>query len=195
MIRGMLKITFILIFVNSVNVFAQTETKISPEKKRLIAELIKVTKAGAQVVEITDTMLASMEKTYPLAVKQALRREGQLTEADQEKLTARISASFQSFSKKFRERLPKEIDYDNYVKDMVYPLYDKFFTEKELADLVAFYKTETGQKVVTTMPKLVNESTKLTETLLLPKILDLVDRIMNEEMDTFEDSLTKTDGR
>lgn len=38
------------------------------------------------------------------------------------------------------------------------PLYSKYYTEKEINDLVAFYKTPTGKKMVETMPQLMNES-------------------------------------
>ncbi|MGI8670641.1 MAG: DUF2059 domain-containing protein [Aridibacter sp.] len=183
--RKFLQLTIILVFIIAANNFAQAQDSISPEKRKLIAELVTLTKADTQVVKITDIMLASMGKTYPLIIKQTLEGNGQLDKIEQDKLAARMNASFQSFSKKFRERLPKEIDYGQFIKDTVYPLYDKYFTEKELADLVAFYKTETGQKIVSTMPELFAESTAMSEKFLLPKVLELVDKIVKEELDTF----------
>ncbi len=185
MVKKLFQVTIVLVFIVAANNFTQAQNSISPEKRKLIAELITLTKADTQVVEITDTMLESMEKTYPLIIKQTLAGNGQLDKIEQDKLAARMISSFQSFSKKFRERLPKEINYGQFIKDAVYPLYDKYFTEKELADLVAFYKTETGQKIVSTMPKLFAESTAMSEKFLLPKVLELVDKIVKEELDTF----------
>jgi hypothetical protein len=192
-IRLALVVACLLTLTNFVS--AQEEsTAISPEKKKLITELITLTKAGAQVLEITDTMLESMERTYPQVIKQSLSNYDQLSPAQQDKISARLNKSYQTFSKKFRDQLPKAIDYDQYVNDTVYPLYDKYFTEKELSDLVAFYKTETGQKIVTTMPRLVGESTRLSEKLLVPKLLKLVDKLMQEEIEEFEEELTKEVG-
>ncbi len=37
-------------------------------------------------------------------------------------------------------------------------IYASEFTEKELVDLVAFYKTPLGQKLLTSEPKAINES-------------------------------------
>ena len=37
------------------------------------------------------------------------------------------------------------------------PIYDKNFTEKEIGDLLAFYQTETGKKVITVMPQVTLE--------------------------------------
>ncbi len=194
--KRFIKLTLIIAFVLSVISIssAQEQDTISPEKRKLIAELLVLTKTGAQVVQITDSMLDSMERTYPIIIKQTLDSDGQLSKVDQDKLSARLAASYRSFSKKFRERLPKEIDYAQFVEDMVYPLYNKYFTEKELADLIAFYKTETGQKIVTAMPVLFAESTKLSETLLVPKLMKLVDEIIKEEINTFEEDLAKDEG-
>lgn len=38
------------------------------------------------------------------------------------------------------------------------PLYTKYYTEKEIEDLTAFYKSPTGKKMVETMPDLMKES-------------------------------------
>lgn len=160
----------------------RAQTTIAPEKKKLIGELILLTKTDKQIVEVTDTILKSMEATYPAIIEQTASRQTGLSEADRKIVVKTMTENFQSFARKFRERLAQEIDYRQYVEDAVYPLYDKFFTERELADLIAFYKTETGQKVITTMPQLFAESSRLSESLLLPKILKLVDEIIQEDL-------------
>ena len=177
-------ITFTLIVNKSIN--AQSE--ISPEKQKLIAELVVLTKTDTQMVEITDSILASYEETYPIILEQALRSQGTLSEDELQKLTAQMTTSFQSFNKKFRERLPQKMDYNKFIRESIYPLYDKYFTEQELTDLIAFYKTETGKKVVTTMPKLFADSSKMAEVYLLPVVLQLVDEIIREEIKSLENS-------
>lgn len=195
--KKILKLTLTIAFLISLNSFAvaQDKKEISEEKQNLIAELIEITQTNKQILEITDNLLESMERTYPLVLERSIRKDSNLTQIQQEEISRKATESFKSFNKKFRERLPKEIDYGQYVKDTVFPLYDKFFTEKELADLIAFYKTETGKKVVVTMPKLFAESTKLAETILLPKVLKLVDKILKEEIKVLEDSLKKNEGK
>jgi len=63
-----------------------------------------------------------------------------------------------------------------------YTLYDQFYTEAELKDVIAFYKTSTGQKVITTTPKLTSESIRLSNQLVLPKITNLIQEIVKEEI-------------
>lgn len=161
---------------------AQEKTKISPEKGRLIAELLVLTRVDQQIVEITDTMLASMERDYPLIVENVLARDKKLSASEKRDLQKYMVARFQAFSEKFRKRLPAEIDYPKFIRDVYYPLYDKFFTAAELRDLIAFYRTDTGQKVVTVTPQITDESLKMTQTLLIPQVLVLIDKILAEEV-------------
>lgn len=174
-----LNLSLILIFVSSV--LAQAQNAISYEKKKLIAELVAVTKTDKQIVEITDVILKSMETTYPIGFERSVDSRKDLTAKEKEKLKAAATESFLKFSKKFRERLPQAVNYNQYIEETIYPLYDKFYTEQELRDLVNFYKTPTGQKVIDTMPQLFADSTRLAEQNLMPKLLKLLDELIREE--------------
>jgi hypothetical protein len=177
------QISFILLVIISAFSFAKAQNTISEEKRKLIAELIILTNVEKNVVGMTDTILQSMETTYPIAFQRALENNPNLTKKERDRLAATMKESYQSFSKRFRERLPQSVNYAQYIEEAVYPLYDKFFNEKEIGDLVAFYKTDTGRKVIDTMPQVFAESTRLSRELLLPKILKVVDELMQEDLE------------
>lgn len=42
--------------------------------------------------------------------------------------------------------------------DQIIPIYDKYFTQAEIKELVAFYQTPIGKKAIAVLPKVVNES-------------------------------------
>ena len=42
--------------------------------------------------------------------------------------------------------------------DMVIPIYDKYYTESEINELIVFYNSEIGKKMIATMPSVVQES-------------------------------------
>ncbi len=185
--KKFIQLTFVLLVLISASFVtnaqnANPQNAISAEKRRLISELVTVTKMDKNLSEITDALLKSMELTYPITYKRALESNPNLTPKERDRLAATMKESFERISKKFRERLPAAVNYPEYIEQSVYPLYDKFFNEKELGDLVAFYKTETGQKVIDTMPQLYAESARLSQELLLPKLLKLMDEILQEEM-------------
>jgi hypothetical protein len=60
-------------------------------------------------------------------------------------------------------------------------LYDKYFSENELKDLISFYKSPTGMKAIKTLPQLAGEATAKSSELLTPRITKIVDEILEEE--------------
>lgn len=180
----MKNLIIVCLFLITFTVFSgavQAQNVISENKKKLIDEIIVLSKSDQQFVEITDKMLEAMEKMSPLILTQTLENNEELSPEEKKKITDTMDVRFKTFSKKFRERFPQRIDTKKYVEDLLYPIYDKFFTEKELTDLIAFYKSETGQKFISVTPQLVEETNKITQSKLLPQVLNLVEEIIKEE--------------
>lgn len=50
------------------------------------------------------------------------------------------------------------------------PVYDKYFTEDELKELIAFYKGATGRKLIKVMPSIMEDSMKATESYFQEKM-------------------------
>lgn len=163
-------------------VMTRAQDQISTEKRKLIGELIAVTKIDSQMGQIVDTLLASSDTIYIANLKQTVEKRTDLTRVQKDRLLASSIQKAESFQKKFRERLPAAIDFAGYVVDAIYPLYDNAFSEKEIADLITFYKTETGQKVLSAMPRLMTDSMEVAQRTLLPKVTKLVDEILAEEL-------------
>lgn len=51
----------------------------------------------------------------------------------------------------------------NELQAMVVPIYEKHFTEKEIDDILMFYKTDTGKKLIEKLPIILQESTIIGE--------------------------------
>ncbi|WP_321479471.1 DUF2059 domain-containing protein [uncultured Bacteroides sp.] len=54
-------------------------------------------------------------------------------------------------------------------EDMV-TLYDKYYTQKEIDDMIRFYKTETGKKMIEKSPDIQNEMMVIMQTKFMPKM-------------------------
>ncbi len=180
--KRFLQICLITAITFSFSIFAKAQTKISDEKRKIIAELIALTKADKQIYQITDSAIAVYEKQPPITVETMLGKNNNLNPAQRIEMQKILDVHQQSFSRKFRERLPQTIDFSKYIENSIYPLYDKFFSESELRDLVTFYKTPTGQKVIGTMPMLAAESLQNARTVLTPQISELIETIIQEEV-------------
>lgn len=54
----------------------------------------------------------------------------------------------------------KHVDYNELVQKLV-PVYSKHFTEQEIVDLLNFYNTSTGKKIIEKMPAILEESMEI----------------------------------
>ena len=56
------------------------------------------------------------------------------------------------------ELFSENISVSGGLMDQVIPIYDKYFTDQEIRELLAFYETPVGRKAVLVLPKVVDES-------------------------------------
>lgn len=81
---------------------------------------------------------------------------------DESKAPASKKALLETYQAKANAALDQSIGWDKLKPDMV-KLYTANFTEQELKDLVAFYQSPLGKKVLTKMPELTQQSAQLTQ--------------------------------
>ena len=172
----------VLFAIFTLGSFASAQTPISEEKRTLISELVVLMKLDSQIRELNDEILKGLETTYPLTFSQTIDSNPGLSLDEKKRLKDEMPERFKAFSTKFRERMRSSVDYEVYIQEAVYPLYDRFFTAQELRDLIEFYKTPTGRKTVETLPKLFAESQKAAQEKLLPQILPIITSLIEEEL-------------
>jgi hypothetical protein len=81
---------------------------------------------------------------------------------DESKAPAAKKALLETYQAKANAALDQSIGWDKLKPDMI-KLYTANFTESELKDLVAFYQSPLGKKVLTKMPELTQQSAQLTQ--------------------------------
>lgn len=169
-----------IVFLGFISVQAQIQ--ISPEKKKVIAEIVLATKAEQQSEQVMRAMFAQMQAGYPAMVKQVLAQDKTLTPARRKTLEAQLNERNEQVTGKLYDRFLEKINFKEYTEQAVYPLYDKFFTESELQDLLAFYKSPTGQKLNQTLPQMTTESIRLAQEILVPKVTTIITELVQEDI-------------
>ena len=131
------------------------------KRARLVEKLLALMSMDETVRSAVDTIFAQIQAQF-----------AQSTEAEQE-----AKELFESF----RARSAK-VDFKALLEEGFIRIYAKYFTEKELEDLIAFYSTPTGRKSIDVMSDLMREGMQLGGEELGPKI----DEIMAEVTEEFE---------
>ena len=178
-----------ILFLNFNCVLSQQQpqinaNQISPEKRVLISELLEVTEARKNALAVFNAMLDENEKQMPDIVWQGLLNQKELQELDdeaKEALRKKLLAESERVNKRIRELFSAGIDMARVIEDVSVDLYDKYFTEDEIKDLIVFYKSHTGKKTTEVLPKMFSESMTNTMDAVKPKVLEIVAQLVNEE--------------
>ena len=108
---------------------AAVSAPIDPAKVKSVHQLLELTHVAAMLAQSMDLSMQNQRQVNP-----------------------QIPAAFwDAFTKKAHERIPELID-------SLVPIYSRHFSQTEVDQLVQFYATPLGQRLLTEQPALVSES-------------------------------------
>ncbi|CAN5479286.1 hypothetical protein BH11CYA1_BH11CYA1_12060 [soil metagenome] len=156
-------------------------TTLTPAKKALILELLKMTDADKQVEMIINQLTLSHQRRYPALFAQAVNAAPNLSEEKKKELIAKVQEQSVRSSERLRQLFVTKIDLSKVMQEVALQVYDKNFTESEMQDIITFYKTPTGKKTLQALPAVMSESMEMTTALITPPLTDIMKQVMDEE--------------
>jgi hypothetical protein len=122
---------------------------------------------------VTAEAFTQMSRQMPAMMRsgaeQAIRADAKLSDAQRSaklaELDGKIAAATEMMNKIFGD--PAIVD--AMIDEMV-PLYARYYTVEDMKAMAAFYRTPTGRKTLTLMPKLMNESMQISQRIVQPRM-------------------------
>lgn len=183
--RGLILSAVLVIAGFSTPGVAQVDTGAS-RKQELIRELYVLTRVDRTAESFSNTLLGEMESSLPQQLAIVLSTLPDLTDADRAAIKDQTIETGARATKRVRELIMERINFSEVMHHVFFPLYDRYFSEEELKDLVAFYKSPTGRKSIDVSPQLFQESVRLSSELLNSQITEIVQQVMDEEVARFK---------
>ncbi len=163
-------------------VFGKAQTPapkpIDPGKAALIEEMLTLNHSEQAVKQLLDQYRGTFKQAMEPSFVQTLRQQG-VTDFSP------YNADVQKFEERVFNMLAQRVTWER-LKPGFVSVYDETFTPEELQNLVTFYKSPTGQVVLTKMPGLVTRTSQLTQAQVRDIVPDL--QKMTKE---FNDELKK----
>jgi uncharacterized protein len=156
---------FVLAILLAAPAFA-TEANPTVRQRELIDKLMQVTGMDTSLNSVMDAMWEQMEKQF--------FNDGQ-AQGQSEEALAEGREMFQAFRKK-----AATVNFTEMLRESFVRIYAKYFTEEEIADLIAFYQTPTGRKSMQIMPQLMSEGMQAASVDLGPKMDQLMAEVTVE---------------
>jgi len=165
---------------------AATSPTLTPAKKALILELLKMTDADKQVEMIINQLTLSHQRRYPTLLAQAINAAPNLSEEKKKELIASAQEQSARSSERLRQLFMQKIDLSQVMQEVALVVYDKNFTESEMQDIITFYKTPTGKKTLQALPAVMSESMEMTTALITPPLSDIMKQVLQEERERLQ---------
>jgi hypothetical protein len=149
------------------------------QKQELIRELVAASGGTIPTERVTAMLLLQFEQALGTWIERLVSDEPDLA-SDEKKAIREHLGDFDWFSQTFSTRFSEQIDLIAIREQAYFPLYDRYFEESELKEILAFYRTPTGKKSVSVLPSIIQEGMEATQPLLQMQVAELVGEILRE---------------
>jgi len=149
-------------------------------KRELALQLLRASGGGDMEDQIVQVLLASMRQNYAAMIDSRVASQPDLSEEERRAVEARLS-DFDRFAVLYHERMREAVDFDAILVEAYVPLYERYFTEDELRQILAFQTSPVGHKAATLMPQLAQEGMAASMPLLQPVLTQLTAEILEEQ--------------
>ena len=123
--------------------------------------------------EMMQDSFAQLQKNMPAIMLQgatsAIQSNYALTEEEVKAALERAQKEIPAAAVAFNASFDDPGLMDELIAEII-PLYARHFTAAEIKQLAAFYKTPVGVKMISTMPKVMNESMQIGQKVMMPRI-------------------------
>ena len=170
-------------------VSASAQTQIAPEKKAAISELANIISSDNRLDELAGQMSLQLEKLHEATVEELLAAHPELSAADKKRVRDSLLKDTTAVSRAFQARLREKLKLNDVMGEILIAVYDKYYTLNELKDIIAFYKTPTGQKTLKLTSPILAETIQLLSERLLPKIPIILKEIEDEDRQEIEKNI------
>lgn len=166
----------------SVHVFGQDS--ITPQKKALIKELLSLMNTNNNAETITRQFQQQMKEPMVQLFSQELSKviaAEKLAPSERRRIENNINQASQRAFDHFQAEMAKRINFSDLLEQVWLGVYDKHFTDEELKELIAFYKSPVGGKIINLLPQMMGEMFPKLQELISPVIIETMGEILENE--------------
>lgn len=157
------------------------QAQLSPEKRTLIKELLEVMHVKQTAQSISDSLALQMRAERARMLSERQSRQANGAGDEHWAISDELKNDGGRWDKRVDELFRQRVDIGRLTEDASYELYDKYYSEDDLKNLVTFYKSETGRKSIELAPKLFAESMERTAAVLRPVVQEIMAQVLSEE--------------
>ena len=124
-----------------------------------LKELFELTRVQNHYVSLNNTIINQMQTGFFSAADQTFDASS-YSEDQKQQVGEILKTRFTGIVKNYQDHVQKTMSYEKVSREVYIPLYKEMFSEKEVLELIKFYKSPVGKKLVEVSPIISNQATE-----------------------------------
>jgi hypothetical protein len=178
----------VLAFCFMIALPAYAQDAITPEKKALIKELVKLLNTSTNSEAVVDQFLdQGLKQSAPLISKALLMEipQDKLSPDEAKRLQSEADEATQRIFVRIRTEFPKRVNLGELLDRVGLEMYAKHFNEEEIKELITLYKSAAAQKFLRVLPQITAEMLPKVQEWVTPALTQLMEEAFTEEKKKF----------
>lgn len=175
----------ILALVPYVNAGANSEVL------RAYEQFFEATGAEAQYEQMLNITISQLQQGFGSGLRGAAEKGESATPEEKEQLMQMIKQAMDSFLKKLRVEIKKLMPFDELVTNIYIPVYAKHFKIEEIKEITSFYKSPVGQKFISVVPTLMQESMTMVNQKYTLQLQEISGKIAKQEFAKIKEKIKR----
>ena len=152
------------------------------EKIALIKEFLVVTEVKKGAAAISDQMLGLQAAEAQKMINSLIDEDERIPTETKAEMKRVAEESAERSAARMKEFFSKRLNLGELIEEITIPVYDKLFTEQEIRDMIAFYKSPTGKRLTEVTPQLSMELITSMMAKLTPKLQEFMKEAAESEL-------------
>jgi len=151
------KMLFIIIFM----LFFSQPENFAAEKSEKMDLILKFTEVSGIKTNYEKTLLNmnnQMKQYYLSRWQEMLNQNKDLDPEKEKRIMTLINESLDRIYSEFNSYMLKEAPFEKVFKEIYYPIYAEHFKVDEIRNMIIFFETDTGKKLASQTPKIMQKS-------------------------------------
>jgi hypothetical protein len=157
--------------------FSQAMPAVDPAAAAAVKEML----VAMNYREVMATSFQQAAQNLPATMRSMANtlaaRDTKLSAADKAKRMEAFEKAIPGVLSSFNEMMSDPALFDEVIAEMV-PLYANTYSVAEIRQLTAFYQSPVGQKMLVSMPRLMNESLAISNRIMGPRVGKIMEQTM-----------------
>ena len=144
-------------------------------------ELFELTGVRNYYVNLNNILINQMQSGYFQAADQTIDSTG-FTEEQKKQAGEILRNRFGGMVRNYQEFVQKSMSYDKVTREVYIPLYKEIYSEREIDELLKFYKSPIGKKTIEVSKSISEQSSKRSADRYDALIVDFIEKQVRENI-------------